>query len=118
MNSTEVSSLAAHNTREPRSIRNTAVIAYVNHGKSTPTNKILREQSVDLAGVERALDSNDMERERGIKIMWKVTGVANNDYFIKIVNSSGRGDFGAEEERVPSMVNSSLLLLWTRRRDL
>jgi GTP-binding protein len=97
--------------RDPRSIRNTAVIAHVDHGKSTPTDKVLREQSVELAGVERALDSNDVEREGIITIMYKVTGVTYNDYFINIVDLSGHEDFGAEDERVPSMVNSSLLIV-------
>jgi GTP-binding protein len=97
--------------RDPRGIRNEVVIAHMYHGKSTPTDKVLREKSVDVAGIAQALNSNDMERDRGITIMSRVTGVTYNDYFINIVDSSGHGDFEAEEERVPSMVNSSLLIV-------
>jgi GTP-binding protein len=86
-------------------------VCRVETGKSTLTDKVLRECSVDLAGVERVMDSNDMERERGITIMSKVTGVSYNDHLINIVDSPGHGDFGAEVERILSMVDSSLLIV-------
>lgn len=97
--------------RSPTSIRNIAIIAHVDHGKSTLADKILRDCAVDIAGDERVMDSNDMERERGITIMSKVTGVMHKGTLINLVDSPGHGDLGAEVERILSMVDSSLLLV-------
>jgi Elongation factor Tu GTP binding domain len=92
--SDDIAVSAAHaGARNPRSIRNAAAIALVDHDKSTLTDKALRERSVDLARVERALNSNDMVPERCITIMSKVAVVTYNDCFINIVDSSGHGDF-------------------------
>lgn len=101
----------SQDVRYPSSIRNIAIIAHVDHGKSTLADKILRDCAVDIAGDERVMDSNELERERGITIMSKVTGVYHNGTLINIVDSPGHGDLGAEVERVLSMVDSSLLLV-------
>lgn len=85
--------------------------ADVDHGKTTLVDKILRDCSVDIAGDDRVMDSGDLERERGITIMSKVTGFLHNDTLINIVDSPGHGDLGAEVERVLSMVDSMLLVV-------
>ena len=95
-------------------IRNIAIIAHVDHGKTTLVDKLL-QQSGTLetrgGGVERVMDSNDQERERGITILAKNTAITWNDYRINIVDTPGHADFGGEVERVLSMVDSVLLLV-------
>lgn len=95
-------------------IRNIAIIAHVDHGKTTLVDKLLR-QSGTLesrgASVERVMDSNDQERERGITILAKNTAINWNGYHINIVDTPGHADFGGEVERVLSMVDSVLLLV-------
>ena len=95
-------------------IRNIAIIAHVDHGKTTLVDKLL-QQSGTLAGrgknVERVMDSNDQEKERGITILAKNTAVRWNGYRINIVDTPGHADFGGEVERVLSMVDSVLLLV-------
>lgn len=95
-------------------IRNIAIIAHVDHGKTTLVDKLL-EQSGTLESrgksLERVMDSNDQERERGITILAKNTAINWNDYHINIVDTPGHADFGGEVERVLSMVDSVLLLV-------
>ncbi|MEY4640887.1 MAG: hypothetical protein RLZZ227_881 [Pseudomonadota bacterium] len=95
-------------------IRNIAIIAHVDHGKTTLVDKLL-QQSGTLATrgkeVERVMDSNDQEKERGITILAKNTAVRWKDYRINIVDTPGHADFGGEVERVLSMVDSVLLLV-------
>ena len=94
-------------------IRNIAIIAHVDHGKTTLVDKLL-QQSGTLGrndDVERVMDSNDLEKERGITILSKNTAIRWNDYRINIVDTPGHADFGGEVERVLSMVDSVLLLV-------
>ena len=95
-------------------IRNIAIIAHVDHGKTTLVDKLL-QQSGTLGErgeeVERVMDSNDLEKERGITILSKNTAITWNDYRINIVDTPGHADFGGEVERVMSMVDSVLLLV-------
>jgi len=97
-----------------RKLRNIAIIAHVDHGKTTLVDALL-EQSGSFgereAAPERAMDSNDLERERGITILAKNTSVTWGDYRINIVDTPGHADFGGEVERVLSMVDSVLLLV-------
>ena len=95
-------------------IRNIAIIAHVDHGKTTLVDKLLRQSgTLDRAelGQERVMDSNDIEKERGITILSKNTAINWNDYRINIVDTPGHADFGGEVERVMSMVDSVLLLV-------
>ena len=95
-------------------LRNIAIIAHVDHGKTTLVDKLL-QQSGTLAsrGVaeERVMDSNDIEKERGITILAKNTAINWNEYRINIVDTPGHADFGGEVERVMSMADSVLLLV-------
>jgi GTP-binding protein len=96
-------------------IRNIAIIAHVDHGKTTLVDQLLK-QSGTLDNVrkdagERMMDSNDLEKERGITILSKNTAVNWNDYRINIVDTPGHADFGGEVERILSMVDSVLLLV-------
>jgi GTP-binding protein len=95
-------------------LRNIAIIAHVDHGKTTLVDKLL-DQSGTLGrrdeGAERVMDSNDQEKERGITILAKNTAITWNDYRINIVDTPGHADFGGEVERVMSMVDSVLLLV-------
>tara|TARA_B100001059_G_scaffold166682_1_gene166277 strand:+ start:610 stop:2448 length:1839 start_codon:yes stop_codon:yes gene_type:complete len=95
-------------------IRNIAIIAHVDHGKTTLVDKLL-QQSGTLesrgAELERVMDSNDQEKERGITILAKNTAISWQGYRINIVDTPGHADFGGEVERVLSMVDSVLLLV-------
>lgn len=95
-------------------LRNIAIIAHVDHGKTTLVDKLL-QQSGTLesrgAAEERVMDSNDIEKERGITILAKNTAINWNDYRINIVDTPGHADFGGEVERVMSMADSVLLLV-------
>jgi len=95
-------------------LRNIAIIAHVDHGKTTLVDKLLRQsgtlQHKDQDS-ERIMDSNDQEKERGITILAKNTAIEWNDYHINIVDTPGHADFGGEVERVLSMVDSVLLLV-------
>ena len=97
-----------------QNLRNIAIIAHVDHGKTTLVDKLL-SQSGTLErrdeGAERIMDSNDQEKERGITILAKNTAIQWNDYHINIVDTPGHADFGGEVERVLSMVDSVLLLV-------
>ena len=95
-------------------LRNIAIIAHVDHGKTTLVDKLLQQSGTlgDRFGpVERVMDSNDLERERGITILSKNTALRWQDYRINIVDTPGHADFGGEVERVLSMVDSVLLLV-------
>ncbi len=95
-------------------MRNVAIIAHVDHGKTTLVDKLLKQSgTLDRRSqeAERIMDSNDQEKERGITILAKNTGVDWNGYRINIVDTPGHADFGGEVERVLSMVDSVLLLV-------
>jgi GTP-binding protein len=94
--------------------RNIAIIAHVDHGKTTLVDQLLRQSgTLKTRGesVERVMDSNELEKERGITILAKNTAINWKDYFINIVDTPGHADFGGEVERVLSMVDSVLLLV-------
>lgn len=95
-------------------LRNIAIIAHVDHGKTTLVDKLLQQSgTLDMRKeqTERLMDSNAIEKERGITILSKNTAVKWNDYRINIVDTPGHADFGGEVERVLSMVDSVLLLV-------
>ena len=95
-------------------LRNIAIIAHVDHGKTTLVDKLLSQsQTFDdrFQATDRMMDSNDLEKERGITISSKNTAINWGDYRINIVDTSGHADFGGEVERVLSMVDSVLLLV-------
>ncbi|MDM7861841.1 translational GTPase TypA [Alteromonas sp. ASW11-36] len=103
MNKTDISKL-----------RNIAIIAHVDHGKTTLVDKLLQQSgTLEARGEaqERVMDSNDIEKERGITILAKNTAINWNDYRINIVDTPGHADFGGEVERVMSMADSVLLLV-------
>jgi GTP-binding protein len=95
-------------------LRNIAIIAHVDHGKTTLVDQLLSQSGTldkRKATTERVMDSNDLEKERGITILAKNTAIRWNDYRINIVDTPGHADFGGEVERVLSMVDSVLLLV-------
>ena len=95
-------------------LRNIAIIAHVDHGKTTLVDKLLQQSGTfdsHTALTERVMDSNALEKERGITILSKNTAIRWNDYRINIVDTPGHADFGGEVERVLSMVDSVLLLV-------
>ncbi|MEM7193747.1 MAG: translational GTPase TypA [Pseudomonadota bacterium] len=95
-------------------LRNIAIIAHVDHGKTTLVDRLLQQSGTlgeRFGPVERVMDANDIEKERGITILSKNTAIRWNDYRINIVDTPGHADFGGEVERVLSMVDSVLLLV-------
>jgi GTP-binding protein len=95
-------------------LRNVAIIAHVDHGKTTLVDELLKQSGVyreNQAVVERVMDSNDLERERGITILAKNTAVEYNGVKINIVDTPGHADFGGEVERILKMVNGVILLV-------
>ena len=95
-------------------IRNVAIIAHVDHGKTTLVDALLRQSGTFRTNeqvAERVMDSNDIEKERGITILAKNTSVMYNDIKINIVDTPGHADFGGEVERVLKMVDGVLLLV-------
>lgn len=95
-------------------LRNIAIIAHVDHGKTTLVDELLKQSGTlgeRFGEVERVMDSNDLEKERGITILSKNTAISWNGYRINIVDTPGHADFGGEVERVLSMVDSVLLLV-------
>ena len=95
-------------------LRNIAIIAHVDHGKTTLVDRLLQQSGMlgkRFGAVERVMDSNDIERERGITILSKNTAIDWNGYRINIIDTPGHADFGGEVERVLSMVDSVLLLV-------
>lgn len=95
-------------------LRNVAIIAHVDHGKTTLVDEMLKQSGVyreNQTVVERVMDSNDLERERGITILAKNTAVTYGDVKINIVDTPGHADFGGEVERILKMVNGVILLV-------
>ncbi len=95
-------------------LRNIAIIAHVDHGKTTLVDKLLQQSGTFAAHQQfgiRVMDSNDLEKERGITILAKNTAIRWHDYRINIIDTPGHADFGGEVERVLSMVDSVLLLV-------
>ena len=121
MTSKDASSLAHDPARPPlraqspgRALRNIAIIAHVDHGKTTLVDQLLRQSGTFAAHqhmIERVMDSNDLERERGITILAKNCAVNYGGTHINIVDTPGHADFGGEVERVLSMVDGVLLLV-------
>lgn len=101
-------------TIEQNEIRNVAIIAHVDHGKTTLVDELLKQSGTfrdNQAVAERVMDSNDLERERGITILSKNTSVTYNNVKINIVDTPGHADFGGEVERVLKMVNGVVLVV-------
>ena len=97
-----------------RALRNVAIIAHVDHGKTTLVDQLLRQSGTfreNQALTERVMDSNDLEKERGITILAKNCAVEYQGTHINIVDTPGHADFGGEVERVLSMVDGVLLLV-------
>src|SRR5215216_1033873 len=95
-------------------IRNIAIIAHVDHGKTTLVDAMLRQSGIFRANeavAERVMDSNDLERERGITILAKTTGIRYHDVKINIVDTPGHSDFGGEVERALKIVDGVMLLV-------
>src|SRR5690348_13813619 len=95
-------------------LRNIAIIAHVDHGKTTLVDQLLKQSGAFRANqqvAERALDSNELERERGITILAKCTSVMWGDVLINIVDTPGHADFGGEVERILGMVDGVLVLV-------
>ena len=95
-------------------VRNVAIIAHVDHGKTTLVDQLLRQSGVFRANqevVDRVMDSNDIERERGITILSKNTAVNYDGVKINIIDTPGHADFGGEVERVLKMVNGVVLVV-------
>src|SRR5215467_15258291 len=113
------SALAAGHFNRPqvpmsRALRNIAIIAHVDHGKTTLVDQLLRQSGTFRENqqiAERVMDSNDIEKERGITILAKNCAVEYEGTHINIVDTPGHADFGGEVERVLSMVDSVLLLV-------
>ena len=93
-------------------VRNIAIIAHVDHGKTTLVDCLLQQTGLlDSSAAERAMDSNDLEKERGITILAKNTAINYRDVQINIVDTPGHADFGGEVERILSMVDAVILLV-------
>ena len=100
--------------QERKDVRNIAIIAHVDHGKTTLVDELLKQSGVFRAGqeiAERIMDSNDLERERGITILSKNTAITYKDTKINIIDTPGHADFGGEVERVLKMVNGVVLVV-------
>ena len=100
--------------KKKENIRNVAIIAHVDHGKTTLVDCLLRQSGIfrdNEKVVERVMDSNELERERGITILSKNTSVNYGATKINIVDTPGHADFGGEVERVLRMVDGALLLV-------
>ena len=95
-------------------LRNIAIIAHVDHGKTTLVDRLLQQSGTyreNQKVTERAMDSNDLEKERGITILAKATSILWNDTRINIVDTPGHADFGGEVERILNMVDGALVLV-------
>ena len=101
-------------TMNAQKLRNVAIVAHVDHGKTTLVDRLLQQTgTLDArkAAPDRIMDSNELERERGITILAKTTAIRYEDHQINIVDTPGHADFGGEVERILSMVDSVLLLV-------
>lgn len=98
-------------SKDPKKIRNVAIIAHVDHGKTTLVDCMLKRAGINIEGSERAMDSNELEQERGITILSKCTGISYNGFKINIVDTPGHQDFGGEVERIMDMVESVCLVV-------
>ncbi len=99
-------------SQQRENVRNIAIIAHVDHGKTTLVDKLLRQAgTISAEAGDRVMDSNDLERERGITILAKNTGITYGNYTINIVDTPGHSDFGGEVERTLQMVEGFLLLV-------
>lgn len=99
---------------ENKKLRNIAIIAHVDHGKTTLVDCMLKQSGVfreNEVVQERVLDSNDLERERGITILAKNVSISYKGYKINVVDTPGHADFGGEVERVLGMVDGALLIV-------
>ncbi len=99
---------------DDKNIRNVAIVAHVDHGKTTLVDELLRQSGTfreNQKVQERVMDSNDLERERGITILSKNTAISYNDFKINIVDTPGHADFGGEVERVLKMVDGVILVV-------
>src|SRR5262245_59828111 len=99
---------------KPMKLRNLGIIAHVDHGKTTLVDRLLQQSGAfrdNQRVAERAMDSNDLERERGITILSKVTSILWDDTRINIVDTPGHADFGGEVERILNMVDGALVLV-------
>ena len=95
-------------------LRNIAIIAHVDHGKTTLVDRLLQQSGAfrdNQRVAERVIDSNDLERERGITILAKATSVVWKDVRVNIVDTPGHADFGGEVERILSMVDGAIILV-------
>lgn len=101
---------ADHDVLEPSQIRNVAIIAHVDHGKTTLMDRILRECGANVPQ-ERAMDSITLERERGITIASKYTSIFWKGMQMNVVDTPGHADFGGEVERVVGMVEGAVLVV-------
>ncbi|GJY13376.1 elongation factor family protein, partial [Tanacetum coccineum] len=95
---------------DPNRLRNVAVIAHVDHGKTTLMDRLLRQCGADIPH-ERALDSNQLEKERGITIASKITSIPWKENELNMVDTPGHADFGGEVERVIGMVEGAILVV-------
>src|SRR3954462_15679864 len=103
-----------HFQRNTMDLRNVAIIAHVDHGKTTLVDRLLQQSGTyrdNQRQVERAMDSNDLERERGITILAKATSILWQGHRINIVDTPGHADFGGEVERILNMVDGALVLV-------
>ena len=95
-------------------LRNIAIIAHVDHGKTTLVDEMLRQGGIyrdNQEMADRVMDSNDLERERGITILAKNTAIHYKDVKINVIDTPGHADFGGEVERILKMVNGVILLV-------
>src|SRR5271165_3337794 len=95
-------------------LRNVAIIAHVDHGKTTLVDRLLQQSGAfrdNQRVAERVMDSNDLERERGITILAKATSVVWKNVRVNIVDTPGHADFGGEVERILSMVDGAIVLV-------
>merc|ERR1719188_2860182 len=92
-------------------MRNVAIIAHVDHGKTTLVDQLMKQSGMGIKVTERMLDSKDLEQERGITILSKATRISWNGYLFNIVDTPGHADCGGEVERVLSMVDGVVLLV-------
>ncbi len=109
-NSKNEEDLATMKLNDPTKFRNIAIIAHVDHGKTTLVDCMLKQGGVAVS-MERTMDSNELEQERGITILSKCTGISHNGYKINIVDTPGHQDFGGEVERIMNMVDGVILVV-------